>query len=396
MRDRPVDGEQRDLWPVRRALTVMIGIAVATVVLLALAAYLVLGRPVLSPAKALGTDGLFELVRLVFYVVAGIGGIVALVMTYRRQRYAERAQKHTEHDAAQRRVTDMYAHAIERLGDGNAAVRLGALYLLERLAQEHAGQRQTIVNVICAYLRMPFTPPGEDDERAAHEELQVRLTAQSILGAHLSEPSGYWPGLSLDLSRAVLVDLDLNAARPGYADFTKAEFHGDTWFAAARLDQGARFEGARFHGTAWFEETWFGGPAEFTAARFQGDAWFRAAEFAGGAWFDQDRFDGETRFERAEFGDDAWFTDARFHHDLVAGEAAFRAAAVFRGARFHGAARFSGTRFDTVPRFADATIRDPRGAHAPPAGWEIVTGGTGEGRFEPAAPGPGSGDGPRA
>jgi hypothetical protein len=32
---------------------------------------------------------------------------------------------------------------------------------LERLAQDHAEQRPTIVNVWCAYLRMPFDVPGE-------------------------------------------------------------------------------------------------------------------------------------------------------------------------------------------------------------------------------------------
>ncbi|WP_232791863.1 MULTISPECIES: hypothetical protein [Amycolatopsis] len=34
------------------------------------------------------------------------------------------------------------------------------LYALERLAHDNPGQRQSIVNIICAYLRMPFTPSG--------------------------------------------------------------------------------------------------------------------------------------------------------------------------------------------------------------------------------------------
>jgi hypothetical protein len=33
---------------------------------------------------------------------------------------------------------------------------------LERLAQDNPGHRQTIVNVVCAYLRMPFALPGQD------------------------------------------------------------------------------------------------------------------------------------------------------------------------------------------------------------------------------------------
>jgi hypothetical protein len=95
-------------------------------------------------------------------------------------------------------------------------VRLAGLYALEHLAQDNPGHRQTIVNVICAYLRMPYTPHSSDDEpgrqaqryhqrryQAArrgqpaptppdtgkptegHEEREVRLTAQHILTTYL-------------------------------------------------------------------------------------------------------------------------------------------------------------------------------------------------------------------
>ncbi|WP_031171361.1 hypothetical protein [Streptosporangium roseum] len=53
----------------------------------------------------------------------------------------------------------MYTKAAEQLGHAGAAVRLAGLYALERLAQDNPGHRQTIVNVICAYLRMLYTPP---------------------------------------------------------------------------------------------------------------------------------------------------------------------------------------------------------------------------------------------
>lgn len=44
--------------------------------------------------------------------------------------------------------------------EGDAAVRMAGLYALERLAQSHPAHRQTVVNVIRAYLRMPFDPPN--------------------------------------------------------------------------------------------------------------------------------------------------------------------------------------------------------------------------------------------
>jgi len=93
----------------------------------------------------------------------------ALLLAIRRQLLAEtahelaernhqialQAQAHTETDAAERRVTDLYTTAVEQLGSADAAVRLGGLYDLERVAQNNPAQRQTIVNVLCAYLRIP-------------------------------------------------------------------------------------------------------------------------------------------------------------------------------------------------------------------------------------------------
>ena len=61
-------------------------------------------------------------------------------------------------DATERRITELYTKAFEQLGNDKGAVRLGGLYALERLAQDNPPHRQTIVNVICAYLRMPFPP----------------------------------------------------------------------------------------------------------------------------------------------------------------------------------------------------------------------------------------------
>src|SRR3954463_6896577 len=88
------------------------------------------------------------------------------------------------------------------LGHDEAPVRLGAMYSLERLAQDNPPRRQTVVDVLCAYLRMPYTStsPGDsaadqrNDARAVvtepatasgprhnrAQELQVRQTAQRL------------------------------------------------------------------------------------------------------------------------------------------------------------------------------------------------------------------------
>jgi hypothetical protein len=65
----------------------------------------------------------------------------------------------TRHDATERRITDLYTKAADQLGSDKAPVRLAGLYALERLAQDNPEHQQTIVNLVCAYLRMPYRPP---------------------------------------------------------------------------------------------------------------------------------------------------------------------------------------------------------------------------------------------
>ena len=121
---------------------------------------------------------------------AGAGAAVGLMLAFRRQHHQEIATDLTDRDATERRITELYTKAVEQLGNDKAPVRLGGLYALERLAQDNPAQRQTIVNVICAYLRMPFASEasGEQPDLKAAEvpgdiwqqERQVRLTAQRI------------------------------------------------------------------------------------------------------------------------------------------------------------------------------------------------------------------------
>lgn len=103
---------------------------------------------------------------------AGVGAAVTLMLAFRRQRHqehaahvtaflAEQVAEHNRHDATERRVTDLYIKAAEQLGHDKAAVRLAGIYALERLGQDNPGHRQIVVNVPCAYLRMPFTPPPD-------------------------------------------------------------------------------------------------------------------------------------------------------------------------------------------------------------------------------------------
>ncbi|GAA2669883.1 hypothetical protein GCM10010412_048560 [Nonomuraea recticatena] len=243
--------------------------------------------PITDPAVAASARN--EILRTALAAGAGVGAAITLALAFRRQRHTEVVADAAKHDATERRVTELYTKAVEQLGHDKAAVRLGGLHALERLAQDTPVLRQTIVDVICAYLRMPFAPPREDSrgnriravQRAArkdgqaptamggdpHEERQVRLTAQRILAAHLryelppvrrwwQRPAAtnlrFWPGVRLDLTGATLLDFDFRNCRVSDARFGQATFSGDAGFDHATFSGHAWFGGAAFSGHAWF------------------------------------------------------------------------------------------------------------------------------------------------
>jgi hypothetical protein len=115
-----------------------------------------------------GTDqanAKLDAVRTGLTAGAGAGAAVGLMLAFRRQHHQEITTALNDHDATERRITELYTKAVEQLGSDKAPVRLGGLYALERLAQDNRTQRQTIVNVICAYLRMPFPTAAPNQDR---------------------------------------------------------------------------------------------------------------------------------------------------------------------------------------------------------------------------------------
>jgi hypothetical protein len=225
------------LWPIGKALTVAIVAALVGLAAVMVGVLAMLGFPQLEPAKSLPPTQLLEVLKFVLGTVAGVGALFALVMAYRRQRLAEDAHTHDQHDATERRVTELYTAAATQLASDQAPVRLTALYTLERLANANPAHQQTIVNIICAYLRMPFSlpvnaVPAEQQRRSARryrasrtgastvddsspgrdrrEELQVRRTAEDILSTHLHpDAATYWASIDLNLTGAVLISLDM-------------------------------------------------------------------------------------------------------------------------------------------------------------------------------------------
>jgi uncharacterized protein YjbI with pentapeptide repeats len=419
---RPAAGFDRDPWLLTdRGIASAVGATMALGLTALLWMLQVAGR---APTAAQRSTLNIEAIKYGIGSVAAAGGLAALLLAVRRQRLAERTQRYTEQDSHERRVTDLYSKAVELLGSSDAAVRLGGLYALDRLAQDNPEQRQPIVNVVCALLRMPFAPPddGGDDEAAApadrrdpHEHLQVRITAQGILTRHLCTTPGvdepdlvasptnpFWPGIDLDLTGARLIDWSFDRGRLRRATFSRTEFSGRTGFAdavvadAADFDSAvfkaptefdkslfegsARFVGARFHREVSFNAALFAGSSDFGSAAFADDADFDSAVFRGAAGFESTQFIARALFRAATFGGVARFRQTVFHRRANFSEVPFRQAAVFSDAQFRGDAEFvtsefggdawfAGTSFASVPDLTGARRTDREHNIAWPAGW---------------------------
>uniref|UniRef100_UPI002F90BE4A pentapeptide repeat-containing protein n=1 Tax=Streptomyces atratus TaxID=1893 RepID=UPI002F90BE4A len=236
------------LWRVGRALALTFAAAVLVAGGIFYGLVVLLDFQEIDTAAKLDAKTLFDLVKLSFGVVAGAGALVALVVAYRRQRVDE-AGAHRE---ATRLHTERFSQAVDKLGSDSPAVRLGGVHALAGLADDAPTQdlRQTCIDVLCAYLQLPFTPdPGDDP---AHQEerhgylafRKVRHTILRLIGDHYRRPKGThrsWQGCDLDLTD---VTIDCNM------DFSGAVFSGGTVnFGAAAFSGGTvNFSEAVFSG----------------------------------------------------------------------------------------------------------------------------------------------------
>lgn len=195
------------------------------------------------------TRGRLEALKVAGTIAVAVAGLATLWLAARRQRATElelqrkyEADLETQKDAAERRTTELYTKAADQLGSDKAPVRLAGLYALERVGAGAEDQQPTIANVICAYLRMPYTPPsaptsppsvtGKPDTEQTEpraQERQVRLTAQRILHRHLSMLPPFeqrqdvrWRGLRIDLTGAELDGIDLAKSDLTDADLSDA------------------------------------------------------------------------------------------------------------------------------------------------------------------------------
>jgi uncharacterized protein YjbI with pentapeptide repeats len=293
--------------------------------------------------------------------LVGVGGTVLVALRgFRATKQATdatiRAQREQLDRAEVRTLNERFATAAGQLGsDKPPEVRLAGVYAMAGLADDWEENRQTCVDVLCGYLRIPYEPdPGQDapepQQLAFRASREVRHTVIRVITAHLkNEAAVSWQGLNLDFTGVVFDGGNFDSAKfsggtvsflqakflPGVVSFGAAEFSGGTVsFTSAEFSGAIAFTSAMFCGsTVYFGGAQFSGAIPFTRAVFSdGEVSFRGAKFVDGCFvfFDGAKFSGGTvDFSHAKFsGGRVTFGGAEFSNSPVA----------FTGAEFSGGA----------------------------------------------------------
>jgi uncharacterized protein YjbI with pentapeptide repeats len=276
------------------------------------------------------------------------GAVLAGIYAYRKQLLAEG----DAHRADASQLADRYTTAAEQLGHQQAAVRLAGVYALARLADDWEEQRQVCIDVLCAYLRMPYIPDPTATEHKAGER-EVRRSIIRIIRDHLQNPDApiSWCWFSFDFTGATFDG----------GDFSRSIFLGGVSFAGATFDGGTlSFNGAEFPASSVvsFKRARFdSGAVTFLGVRFNGSAVsFDSAHFNGGTvTFERAHFNGGTvSFHHAEFDSGT----VSFFRAGFKGGTVFLSLAQFNGGSVtFGMARFEGGRVDfTLGQFSGSSL----------------------------------------
>ena len=235
---------------------------------------------------------------------------------------------------------------------------------LKKLKKKAKKESQTIINILCKYIR---TIPGDytekdlkdianlsatDQDKLKNEsevrrlifsEMSDRSSKATFENEKLSITPGAWSEFDFNFSRAPIF-YPLNTLTIEKGVFTSAKFYGNADFSGSTFIKDTAFNGVQFTQEANFNEVNFNGKADFSAqgdtkTNFEGKAIFNGAQFAQEANFNGAQFAQEANFNEVNFNGKADFSNQNKIETIFMDEA------IFKHAYFNNEALFKGTNF---------------------------------------------------
>ena len=288
-----------------------------------------------------------------------------------------------KHNAERR---ERYAAAVEQLGNVSAPVRLGGVYTLVSLVDEwlreenieyneRIAEGQVIINILCAYIRSPFTlaahydeliqdaPTAEGlyknreqefyiDKAGLESEKKVRLSIiqeirHRLQGSKENTP-GAWSDFEYDFSGSTFfypVDFTHSYyAKP--VNFSGSAYWGEADFSYSTYMDEVYFSESSYQGRAGFNGSIYQGEADFRSSTYRGSAGFARSTYRGGAYFNGSTYLSEAVFRGSVYRCATTFNDSVYHYwvDL-------------RGSTYQGAADFGGSIYRYWADFRGSTYR---------------------------------------
>ena len=245
---------------------------------------------------------------------------------------------------------------------------------LEKLKKKAKKEAQTIINILCKYIR---TMPGKYTEKdlkdipnlstADQDKIKNESEVRRLIFSEMSDRSSkdtfeneklsttLWSELDFDFSRAPIF-YPLNNLTIEKGVFTSAKFYDSADFSGSTFIRDTAFNGVQFTKEAIFNEVTFNGKADFSAlgdvkTTFGGKATFNGAQFIQDAYFNEVTFNGKADFStqgeaKTTFEGDATFNGAQFTQKANFNSAQFTQKATFNSTQFKKTALFNKTTFN--------------------------------------------------
>lgn len=243
---------------------------------------------------------------------------------------------------------------------------------LEKLKKKAEKEAQTIINILCKYIR---TMPGEYTEEDLKDIGALDTTHQDKLKSESEVRRLIFSEISDRSSKVIIKKGKISIKPDTWSRFYFNFSHAPIFYPLYDLTfENPNFEFARFYTEIDFSNSCFIGKTNFESvhfvrnmkahinfrsAKFMGNVSFLNAQFDRFADFESSNFRQEASFENVTFDESAHFENARFKKSTLFSRATFTGPTDFTNVTFSGSAGFGLSTFENSVDFSKAIFITP-------------------------------------